>query len=87
MSNIDLANYTFGFLQDTIYLAGIPLLIATVIGLLIAILQAITQIQDQTLSQTVKIVVIVSVFMIAGKVLIKPILLRTETLFTEIHRF
>ena len=47
-------------------LAGPPLIIAPVAGLLIGVLQAATQIQDQTLTQTVKIFVIAAVLLIGG---------------------
>lgn len=87
MPESQLINYMYGFLEDTMYLAGIPLLIATAISLVVSILQAMMQIQDQNLSQTIKIVVIVAVFVVAGQTLIQPIFLRTEKLFTDIDRF
>lgn len=87
MHDIDITSYLVGFLTDTIYLAGIPLLVATVSALAIAILQAMTQIQDQNLSQTIKIAAIVLVFMTIGPSLVQPLLLRTELLMSEIDQF
>ena len=87
MHDIDITSYLVGFLTDTIYLAGIPLLVATVSTLAIAILQAMTQIQDQNLSQTIKIAAIVLVFMTIGPSLVQPLLLRTELLMSEIDQF
>lgn len=84
MLNVDMAAYFVGFLSDVIYLAGVPLLVATIAGLLLAILQAMTQVQDQNLSQTVKIVVIVAVFMVSGTTLVQPLLQRTEKLFSHL---
>ena len=87
MHDIDITSYLVGFLTDTIYLAGIPLLVAIVSALAIAILQAMTQIQDQNLSQTIKIAAIVLVFMTIGPSLVQPLLLRTELLMSEIDQF
>ena len=87
MHDIDITSYLVGFLTDTIYLAGIPLLVATVSALAIAILQAMTQIQDQNLSQTIKIAAIVLVFMTIWPSLVQPLLLRTELLMSEIDQF
>jgi type III secretion protein S len=87
MDDVNLTLYLVGFLEDTIYLAGIPLLVATVVALTVAVLQAMTQVQDQNLSQTIKIAAIVLVFMTLGASLVQPLLLRTERLFSEIERF
>ncbi|MEL7092881.1 MAG: flagellar biosynthetic protein FliQ [Pseudomonadota bacterium] len=87
MSEVNFSEYFVGFLSDTLYLAGIPLLMATLGALAIAIFQALTQIQDQNLSQTVKIVVIVLVFMAVGASLIQPLVIRTEAVFADIAKF
>lgn len=87
MPEVNFSEYFVGFLSDTLYLAGIPLLMATVGALVIAIFQALTQIQDQNLSQTVKIVVIVIVFMVSGTSLIQPLVIRTEAVFADIDKF
>ncbi|MBQ0749819.1 MAG: flagellar biosynthetic protein FliQ [Roseovarius sp.] len=87
MHEVNFSEYFVGFLFDTLYLAGIPLLMATLGALAVAIFQALTQIQDQNLSQTVKIVVIVIVFMVAGTSLVQPLVLRTDLVFSDIHRF
>lgn len=69
------------FLVAVAVLAGVPLAVATVVGLIISFLQAITQIQDQTLSSTVKIVAIAATFMAIGGVLIAPLYEATVLLF------
>lgn len=69
------------FTIDVAVLAGIPLLVATIIAIMIAMFQAITQIQDQTLSQTVKIVVIVMMFLSLGNGLIAPLVSSTQQMF------
>ncbi|MEM6941341.1 MAG: flagellar biosynthetic protein FliQ [Pseudomonadota bacterium] len=63
--------------------AGIPLLLATVIGLVISFLQAITQIQDQTLAQTAKMVAIALTFLAIGGALVGPLYEGTISVFTE----
>lgn len=86
MHNVNFSEYFVGFLYDTIYLAGIPLLLATLGALFVAIFQALTQIQDQNLSQTVKIAIIVLVFLSVGASLIQPLILRTESLLSVIDQ-
>ncbi|MEM8978521.1 MAG: flagellar biosynthetic protein FliQ [Pseudomonadota bacterium] len=61
------------FMTSVSVLAGIPLAVATGVGLVVSFFQAITQIQDQTLAQTVKIVAIVMTFLIMGGTLIAPL--------------
>jgi len=69
------------FMLDTAILAGVPLAVATVVGLLISFLQAITQIQDQTLAQTVKIAAIAFVMLTMTSFLMGPLYSSTENLF------
>ncbi len=71
------------FMMDTVLLAGVPLAVATVCGLIVSFFQAITQIQDQTLSQTVKIVAIAFVLLVFGGTLITPLVRSTDMIFTE----
>lgn len=69
------------FMTAVITLAGIPLLVATGVGLVVSFFQAITQIQDQTLAQTAKMVAIVLTFFILGGALVSPLLEATTLLF------
>ena len=87
MLELDATSLFVGFLTDAAYLAGIPLLVATVAALIVAVFQAMTQIQDQNLSQTVKIISIVLVFVIAGTSLVKPLLERTEQVFSQLDMY
>ncbi len=79
------ASYLVTFMLDAAILAGSPLAIGTVVGLVISFFQAITQIQDQTLSQTVKIVSIVIALLAFGTVLTGPLLNSTQRLFENFH--
>lgn len=69
------------FVMNTAIIAGAPLLVATVVGLIVSIFQAITQIQDQTLSQTVKIFAIGFVFLAFGGALVSPLIVISAELF------
>ena len=69
------------FVMNTAIIAGVPLLVATVVGLLVSIFQAITQIQDQTLSQTIKIFSIGFVFLAFGGALMSPLIVISAELF------
>ncbi len=83
MGEVDFSSYLVAFMIDTSLLAGVPLAVATVCGLIISIFQAVTQVQDQTLSQTVKIAAIVFVLLAFGSALTGPLLASTLQLFTD----
>ncbi len=69
------------FVLNTAIIAGVPLLVATGVGLFISIFQAVTQIQDQTLSQTIKIFAIGFVFLAFGGALVSPLMVISSELF------
>lgn len=71
------------FMLDTALLAGIPLFVATVCGLVVSSLQAVTQIQDQTLNQTIKIAAIVVTLLAFGDALVAPLMTGSERLFAS----
>lgn len=62
------------FMTAVAVLAGVPLAVATVVGLVVSFFQAVTQIQDQTIAQTVKIVAIAATFLIMGGTLVAPLI-------------
>jgi type III secretion protein S len=70
-----------GFMGDVAILAGTPLAVATVIGLIVAFFQAITQVQDQTLAQTVKIAAIALTLFFFGAALTSPLMTSTVQVF------
>lgn len=72
---------TITFMAAVAVLAGIPLAVATVIGLIVSFFQAITQIQDQTLAQTAKIVAIGFTFLVLGGTLVAPLIESSVLLF------
>lgn len=71
------------FMTAVAVIAGIPLLLATVIGLVISFLQAVTQIQDQTLSQTAKMVAIAVTFLAMGGALVGPLVEGSTAVFSD----
>ena len=83
MSDIAFSGYLVAFMMNVALLAGVPLAVATLIGLTVSIFQAVTQIQDQTLSQTVKIVAIVMVLLGFGNLLVAPLMQSSAQLFDE----
>ena len=87
MSNLSFSSYLAAFMMDVIILAGIPLGIATVSGLVVSVFQAVTQIQDQTLSQTIKIVAIVGVLIGFGGTLVAPLIESSAQIFEEFGEF
>ncbi|GGG84109.1 flagellar biosynthetic protein FliQ [Salipiger pallidus] len=81
MSDTSFVGYLFSFMLDAAILAGVPLAVATLVGLIVSIFQAVTQIQDQSLSQTVKIAAIGAVLLAFGGVLVAPLMTDTQVLF------
>ena len=79
-------SYLVTFMSVAILIAGVPLVVATVLGLIVSVFQATTQIQDQTLSQTIKIVAIVVVLLFLGGSLFSPLLVNTQAVFNTISK-
>lgn len=67
--------------MSVMILAGIPLLLATVLGLLVSFIQAVTQIQDQTLPQLVKVVAVAGVLLLAGRGISAPLMMASTDVF------
>ena len=59
----------------------IPIVVATVIGLLVSLLQALTQIQEQTLGFAMKLVAITITIMAASSWMGGEIILYTQEIF------
>lgn len=64
------------------YLAGVPLAVVTIIGLVVSVLQAATQIQDQTIAIVPKMLSIVLVLYLSGCWMMTEL----QELFLEILR-
>jgi type III secretion protein S len=58
-----------------------PLLAAMVVGLIVGVLQAVTQVQDQSLPVAVKLLVVIVVLVLAGALLVQPLVRQSDLLF------
>lgn len=87
MGDATFTSLLVAFVSNTMILAGVPLLVATLVGLVVSIFQAVTQIQDQTLSQTAKIIAIALVFLSFGGALVSPLLTLSNDLFINFADF
>ncbi|MBO1360447.1 flagellar biosynthetic protein FliQ [Acetobacter sacchari] len=74
-------------LSDALFLfasiAGPPLAVAVVVGLIIGLLQAVTQLQDQTMPLTFKVVAVCATLLIMATSLFPPLLTFTENMFDD----
>ena len=64
-------------------LSLIPIIVATVLGLLVSLLQALTQIQEQTLGFAVKLIAISITIMLASSWMGGELLLYTQSIFNS----
>ena len=64
-------------------LSLIPILVATVLGLLVSLLQALTQIQEQTLGFAVKLIAISITIMACASWMGGQLLLYTQSVFAQ----
>ena len=67
MSHAELLQYAQECLILILRISLIPIVVATVIGILVSLLQALTQIQEQTLSFGIKLIAVgATLFLTAG---------------------
>ena len=75
------------FAQDcliiVLQLSLIPIIVATVLGLLVSLLQALTQIQEQTLGFAVKLIAISLTLMVSASWMGSRIMVYTQQVFTQ----
>lgn len=83
MNQADLLNYAQQCLIIVLQLSLIPIVVATVIGVLVSLLQALTQIQEQTLGFAVKLIAITITIMLAASWMGGQLLLYTRDIFTQ----
>lgn len=83
MTHADLLNYAQQCLIIVLQLSLIPIIVATVIGVLVSLLQALTQIQEQTLGFAVKLIAITITIMLAASWMGGQLLLYTQDIFTH----
>ena len=83
MYEAQLLDYAQTTLILVLKLSMIPIVVATVIGLLVSLLQALTQIQEQTLGFAVKLIAISLTIMLAAHWMGGELLLFTNDIFTN----
>lgn len=83
MNQAELLNYAQKCLIIMLKLSMIPIVVATVIGLVVSLLQALTQIQEQTLGFAVKLIAISITIMVAASWMGGEMLLYTQEIFTR----
>ena len=83
MSEAQLLDYAQTTLILVLKLSMIPIVVATVIGLLVSLLQALTQIQEQTLGFAVKLIASSVTIMLAAHWMGGELLLFTHDIFTN----
>ena len=83
MSQAQLLDYARTCLILVLRLSLIPIIVATVIGILISLLQALTQIQEQTLGFAVKLIAISLTPLACASWMGSSLLLYTQDIFAH----
>ena len=78
MNQAQLLDYAQTCLILILKLSLIPIIVATVVGLIVSLLQALTQIQEQTLGFAVKLITISITLMVASSWMGSELLLYTQ---------
>jgi type III secretion HrpO family protein len=83
MSQAQILEYARTCLILVLRLSLLPILVATVIGILVSLLQALTQIQEQTLGFAVKLIAISITLLACASWMGAQLLLYTQDIFTH----
>lgn len=83
MNQAELLNYAQQCLILVLRLSLVPIVVATVIGIIVSLLQALTQIQEQTLGFAVKLIAISLTIMFSASWMGAQMLLYTQDIFTH----
>ena len=83
MNTAQLLDYSQTTLILVLKLSMIPIVVATVIGLLVSLVQALTQIQEQTLGFAVKLITISITIMACASWMGGELLIYTQEIFTR----
>lgn len=81
MNQAELLNYAQQCLILILRLSLVPIIVATVIGIIVSLLQALTQIQEQTLGFAVKLIAISLTIMFSASWMGAQMLLYTQDIF------
>ena len=83
MDRATILDFAIRTLIIVLRLSMLPIVVATVIGVLVSLLQALTQVQEQTLGFAVKLIVVSITLLLASQWMIGEISLFTEDIFTR----
>ena len=83
MNKAQLLDYAQPCLLIVLHLSLIPIIVATVIGIIVSLLQALTQIQEQTLGFAVKLIAISLTLLVCASWMGSTLLLYTQDIFTN----
>ena len=83
MNQAELLNYAQQCLVLILRLSLVPIIVATVIGIIVSLLQALTQIQEQTLGFAVKLIAISLTIMFSASWMGAQMLLYTQDIFVR----
>ena len=83
MNKAQLLDYAQTCLLIVLQLSLIPIIVATVIGIIVSLLQALTQIQEQTLGFAVKLIAISLTLLICASWMGSSLLLYTQDIFSH----
>lgn len=83
MNQAELLNYAQQCLIIVLRLSMLPIVVATVIGVIVSLLQALTQIQEQTLGFAVKLIAISLTIMLSASWMGSQLLLYTQDIFAH----
>ena len=67
MDQTEILDYAVKTLVIILELSMLPIVVATVIGILVSLIQALTQIQEQTLSFAIKLIAISGTLLLAAQ--------------------
>ena len=85
MSSDDLVSLLSQALALITYLSLLPIVTATVVGIIVSIFQALTQIQEQNLAFTFKLIAIIVVLWMSGPYMSKQLYDYTIEVFEKIY--
>ncbi len=83
MSHAQILDYAQMCLILVLKLSLIPIVVATVIGIIVSLLQALTQVQEQTLGFAVKLIAISLTLLACASWMGSSLLLYTQDIFTH----
>ncbi len=83
MTHAQIVDYAKMCMLLVLRLSLVPIIVATVIGILVSLLQALTQIQEQTLGFAVKLIAISLTLLICASWMGAEMLLYTQDIFAH----